>query len=32
VVLRGWCEATGRARIGFGACSGQVQPALPAVA
>lgn len=28
VILRGWCEAPGHARIGFGACSGEVLPAL----
>jgi fumarylacetoacetase len=28
VVLRGWCEAPGRARIGFGVCRGTVLPAL----
>jgi len=27
VVLRGWCEAPGVARIGFGACEGRVLPA-----
>jgi fumarylacetoacetase len=28
VILRGWCEAPGRARIGFGECRGTVLPAL----
>jgi fumarylacetoacetase len=28
VVLRGWCEKAGAARIGFGHCQGQVLPAL----
>ncbi|MCH7345484.1 fumarylacetoacetase [Pelomonas sp. CA6] len=27
ITLRGWCEAPGRARIGFGACAGTVLPA-----
>lgn len=27
VILRGWCEAPGRARIGFGECRGTVFPA-----
>lgn len=27
VILRGWCEAPGRARNGFGACEGTVLPA-----
>jgi len=27
VILRGWCEREGFARIGFGECSGVVQPA-----
>jgi fumarylacetoacetase len=27
IVLRGWCEAPGAARIGFGECWGQVLPA-----
>jgi fumarylacetoacetase len=27
VVLRGWCEREGAARIGFGACVGTVLPA-----
>ena len=31
VVLRGWCEAPGRARIGFGECRGEVLPALASV-
>jgi fumarylacetoacetase len=26
VILRGWCEKHGAARIGFGACSGEVLP------
>jgi fumarylacetoacetase len=29
VVLRGWCEKPGFARIGFGECRGQVLPASP---
>jgi fumarylacetoacetase len=28
VIFRGWCEASGRARIGFGECRGTVLPAL----
>ncbi|MDB5873443.1 MAG: Fumarylacetoacetase [Ramlibacter sp.] len=28
VTLRGWCEAPGKARIGFGECRGTVLPAL----
>ncbi len=28
VILRGWCEKPGAARIGFGECSGTVQPAV----
>ena len=28
VILRGWCEAPGTVRIGFGECRGQVLPAL----
>lgn len=28
VVLRGWCEKAGAARVGFGECSGQVLPAV----
>ncbi|GAA4336360.1 hypothetical protein GCM10023165_13600 [Variovorax defluvii] len=28
VLLRGWCEKPGRARIGFGECRGTVLPAL----
>jgi fumarylacetoacetase len=28
VILRGWCERDGFRRIGFGACTGIVQPAL----
>lgn len=28
VVLRGWCEKPGAARIGFGECRGQVLPAI----
>jgi fumarylacetoacetase len=27
VILRGWCEKTGAARIGFGECAGTVLPA-----
>ncbi len=27
VILRGWCEAPGRSRIGFGECRGEVLPA-----
>ena len=27
VVLRGWCQKPGHARIGFGECRGQVLPA-----
>jgi fumarylacetoacetase len=30
VVLRGWCEKSGAARIGFGECWGTVLPAKPA--
>ncbi|WP_029000002.1 fumarylacetoacetase [Azohydromonas australica] len=30
VVLRGWCEKPGAARIGFGLCEGTVLPALQA--
>ena len=29
VILRGWCEKPGAARIGFGECQGTVLPALP---
>jgi fumarylacetoacetase len=29
VVMQGWCERKGFARIGFGECSGTVLPALP---
>jgi len=29
VVLRGWCQAPGAARIGFGECWGQLLPAKP---
>jgi fumarylacetoacetase len=29
VVLRGWCQAPGAARIGFGTCWGQLLPARP---
>lgn len=29
VVLRGWCERPGAARIGFGDCQGEVLPARP---
>jgi fumarylacetoacetase len=28
VIFRGWCEAPGAARIGFGECRGTVMPAL----
>ncbi len=28
VIFRGWCEAPGTARIGFGECRGTVLPAL----
>jgi fumarylacetoacetase len=28
VILRGWCEAPGRVRIGFGECRGTVLPAV----
>lgn len=28
VILRGWCEREGAARIGFGECRGQVMPAI----
>ena len=28
VVMRGWCERVGAARIGFGECRGTVLPAL----
>jgi fumarylacetoacetase len=28
VILRGWCEAPGHARIGFGACMGEVLAAI----
>jgi fumarylacetoacetase len=28
VVLRGWCEKPGAARIGFGECRGEVLPAV----
>ncbi|RYY95412.1 MAG: fumarylacetoacetase [Comamonadaceae bacterium] len=28
VILRGWCERPGQARIGFGECRGQVLPAV----
>ncbi len=30
VILRGWCEKPGAARIGFGECKGQLLPALGA--
>lgn len=30
VIVRGWCERSGYARIGFGECRGVVQPAHPA--
>ncbi len=29
VILRGWCERAGAARIGFGECRGTVLPAVP---
>lgn len=29
VIIRGWCERSGAARIGFGECRGIVIPALP---
>ena len=29
VILRGWCERPGVARIGFGECRGTIVPALP---
>jgi len=29
LILRGWCEKSGFARIGFGECRGEVLPALP---
>ncbi|MFM8795264.1 MAG: fumarylacetoacetase, partial [Betaproteobacteria bacterium] len=29
VALRAWCEKPGAARVGFGACEGQVLPAAP---
>lgn len=32
VVLRGWCERPGQARIGFGECRGTVRPARAAQA
>jgi fumarylacetoacetase len=32
VILRGWCEAPGAARIGFGECRGTVLPAVGSVA
>jgi fumarylacetoacetase len=28
VVFTGWCEAPGRARLGFGECRGRVLPAI----
>lgn len=28
VILRGWCEKPGAARIGFGTCQGEILPAL----
>ncbi|HNL43036.1 MAG TPA: fumarylacetoacetase, partial [Ottowia sp.] len=28
VILRGWCEKPGAARIGFGECRGTVLPAI----
>jgi len=30
VILRGWCERAGAARIGFGECRGMVLPAVSA--
>ncbi len=27
LIFKGWCEAPGRARIGFGECRGRVMPA-----
>ncbi|WP_372660816.1 fumarylacetoacetase, partial [Hydrogenophaga sp.] len=30
IILRGWCEKPGAARIGFGECKGQVLPAVGA--
>jgi fumarylacetoacetase len=32
VILRGWCEAPGAVRIGFGECRGTVLPAVEAAA
>ncbi len=32
VILRGWCERDGAARIGFGECRGRVLPAPPCAA
>jgi len=32
VILRGWCEAPGAARIGFGTCRGTVLPAVEGTA
>ena len=29
VILRGWCERAGAARVGFGECRGTVLPAVP---
>ncbi|HOV20413.1 MAG TPA: fumarylacetoacetase, partial [Ottowia sp.] len=29
ILLRGWCEKPGAARIGFGECVGRVLPAKP---
>ena len=29
VILKGWCEGPGKARIGFGTCEGTVLPARP---
>ncbi len=29
IVMRGWCEKPGAARIGFGEVAGRVLPALP---
>ena len=31
VIIRGWCEAEGAARIGFGECRGVVVPARESV-
>jgi fumarylacetoacetase len=32
VILRGWCDKPGAARIGFGECRGEVLPVVGAVA